>query len=332
MPNRPSPTPVVIDADPGIDDVVALALATRSPTLEVVAVTTSYGNATLDATTRNARALLELVDRPDIPVLPGADRPLSRPLTTAPETHGPTGVGYAAVGPAPDVRPEPEVLSGVLADAPAAVVLVTLGPLTNLAHALEADAAATRAKTVRHLGMFGNIGERGNTNRWADFNAWCDPEATERVLRGGLATTMVGLDVTRRMTVASATVARLTGSPDPVVRWLAEALRFYVEFHRAAERLDGCVINDVLPIGELLRPGLLSVRRMRLATDLDESEHRGHTREHVGGSPTDVAMGVDVAGMTTLLERVFGSGWAGAAHESRAIDPADRRDRGHERP
>jgi inosine-uridine nucleoside N-ribohydrolase len=298
------PHPVIIDTDPGIDDVVALALALRSPELEVVALTTSYGNATVDLTTRNARAIRELLGRPEVPVFPGADRPLVRDLVTAPETHGPSGVGYATVPQPAPVSPNPTVLVDRLAGCTDPVTLVTLGPLTNLAHALEADAALVRNRVACHLGMFGNLKERGNTNRWADFNAWCDPEAADRVLRAGLGTVMVGLDVTRRMTLSAIEVDRLAGSPEPLVTWLGDALRYYVEFHRSQERFDGCVVNDVLPIGELLDPGLLSLAEVRLRVDLDDGEHRGHTREHPDGELLRVALGVDIDKMKELLHRV----------------------------
>ncbi len=305
----PDSTPVVIDTDPGIDDVVALALAARSPEIAVVAVTTTYGNAELAATTRNARRLLGLVDRLDVPVRPGADRPLLRPLVTAPETHGPSGVGYAPVPAPTSVRPNPQVLAQVLAEVDRPVTLVTLGPLTNLAHALEQDPDLVRARVTRHIGMFGNISERGNTNRWADFNAWCDPEALQRVLGAGLPTDMVGLDVTRQMALSAIEVEHLAASPEPVAAWLGRALRFYVEFHRAQERLDGCVVNDVLPIGALLAPRLLGFTALRLTVDLDEGEHRGHTRRRPDGPTIRVALEVDVGQMRQLLERAFGRGW-----------------------
>ncbi len=298
--------PIVIDTDPGIDDVVALALAARSSELEVVAVTTTYGNATLDATTRNARTLLQLVGRSDIPVRPGADRPVVRNLVTAPETHGPTGVGYAPVPEPEPTAANPRVLLEVLAAAPARVTLVTLGPLTNLAHALEADPELVRQRVTRHLGMFGNIHERGNTNRWADFNAWSDPEAARVVLRSELPTEMVGLDVTRRMTLTAAEVQRLADSSEPHTAWLGHALRFYVEFHVAQERLHGCVVNDVLPLGEILSPGLLTLAQLPLDVNLEDGEHRGHTVESPDGVPTQVAVRVDIPRMRELLGRVFG--------------------------
>ncbi|GIW52827.1 MAG: nucleoside hydrolase [Gemmatimonadales bacterium] len=296
---------VIIDTDPGIDDVVTLALTAKSPELDLAAVTTTYGNSTLENCTRNARIVLELAGRPDIPVSPGSDRPLSRPLITAPETHGTSGVGYAQVPPAEPVTPQPEVLLELLSQQSAPVILITLGPLTNLARAVLRDAKLVKSKIRRHLGMFGNLRERGNTNRWADFNAWADPEAADTVLKAGLPTTMVGLDATRRFTLSRTEVERLARSQDPLVSWLAEALRFYVEFHRRQERLDGCVVNDVLTVGELLSPGLLRTKRVLLEVDLDEGEHRGHTKERDGGSPVDVAIDVDVPRMKTLLRRVF---------------------------
>ncbi len=296
---------VIIDTDPGIDDVVTLALAARSPELELIAVTTTYGNSTLENCTRNARIALDLAGRPDLPVIPGSDRPLVRPLVTAPETHGASGVGHAPV-PAPEpVTTQPEVLLELLSEQSDPVVLVTLGPLTNLAWAIRRDPALLRNRVSRHIGMFGNLRERGNTNRWADFNAWADPEAAGTVLKAGLPTTMVGLDATRRFTLSRAEVERWAGSQDPLVKWIAEALRFYVEFHRRQERLDGCVVNDVLTVGELVAPGLLHTERFFLDVDLDEGEHRGHTRESTGGSPVDVALSVDVSRMRTLLRRVL---------------------------
>jgi inosine-uridine nucleoside N-ribohydrolase len=300
--------PVVIDTDAGIDDAVALALAARSPELTILAATTSYGNAPVALSTRNTKAILRLLERPDVPVLAGADRPLVRPLVTAPETHGASGVGYAPVADPADAdsRGDPLALFEALRSAASPVVLVTLGPLTNLALALERDGDLVRQRVARHLGMFGNIAERGNTNRWADFNAWCDPEAADRVLRAGLGTEMVGLDVTRRITLTSAEVSGLAASRDPVVRWLERALAFYVEFHRSQERLDGCVVNDVLPIGEIIAPGLLEWRLLSLGVALDDGEHRGHTRERHDGAPTRVALGVDALRMRGLLRRVFG--------------------------
>jgi pyrimidine-specific ribonucleoside hydrolase len=123
------PIRLVIDTDPGIDDVVTLALATRSPELDIVAITTTYGNATIENTTRNAYELLRILGRTHIPMHPGADRPLVRELVTAPETHGETGVGYAPVRKV--IRPPP--LSKSLRDNPALIEALSRaqGPVTH---------------------------------------------------------------------------------------------------------------------------------------------------------------------------------------------------------
>lgn len=316
VPNGPpgSVERVVIDTDPGIDDVVTLVLAARSPEIEVRAVTTTYGNAPLALTTRNARHVLALCGRSDVPVNAGADRPLERALVTAPETHGESGVGYAAVpdqatSEATSVTPNPTVLLDVLRAQPEPVTLVTMGPLTNLAHALRADRSTVHAVVQRHIGMFGNLHERGNTNRWADFNAWCDPEAVVEVFRNGPRCEMVGLDVTRRMILTRGEVERLASSADPVVRWLKDALRFYVDFHRGEERLDGCVVNDVLTVGELLHPTLLDFQTLGLKIVTRDDEERGRTVESAEGDQVRVALDIDVPTMHRLLDRVFGRNW-----------------------
>lgn len=300
-----APIRLVIDTDPGIDDAVTLALAARSPEVELVAVTVTYGNAPLRDTTRNARTVLAHAGRPDIPVLAGSARPLARPPVTGAAMHGASGVGYAPVPAAPAVAPDPRVLLRVLSSAAAPVILLTLGPLTNLAQALDRDAPAVRRGVRRHIAMLGAFAERGASDRLADFNPWADPEAADRVLRAGLPTALVPLDVTRRMTLDADHVTRLAASPDALTRWLAGALQFSVEAHRAARGLDGCAVNDVLTLGEVLAPGLLTLVERRIVVDLDEGERRGHTREREDGVLVPVATGVDVARMRSLLERVF---------------------------
>ncbi len=303
--------PVIIDTDPGIDDLVALALAARSPLLDIVAVTTTYGNASLEATARNARELLRLADRTDVPVHPGSDRPLVRPLVTAPETHGATGVGHAPIRtttPAGVTRNE-HVLTELLTDCSRPITLVTLGPLTNLAHALEDDRKLVRARISQHIGIFGCLTQRGSAKRWADFNAWCDPEAADRVVRAGIHTRIVALDVTRLMILHPDEVRAFAFSRDPLVKWLGEALRYYVTVHRNRDGLKGCHIHDALAIGELLCPGLMTFAAHGLRVDLDDGEHRGHTRVSLCRDPLHIAVDVDVALMRTLLDCVFGERW-----------------------
>src|SRR5207244_8943190 len=145
-----------------------------------------------------------------------------------------------------------------------------------------------------------------------EFNAWCDPEALDIVLRAELPTEMVGLDVTREMVLAPHEITRLqhAGAGADHAHWIQDALRFYVDFHKQQEGLDGCIVNDVLPIAALLKPACLTFEEKRLVVDLEEGAHRGHTRIDPHGARVNVATRVDVAAVRHLLsERVFR--WAG---------------------
>ena len=284
---------------------LALFLALASPELDVRGISVSYGNTVVENAFRNAVAILRRAGkRTTLGV--GARRPLKRALAVAAETHGESGVGYADVPPAGVTLDFVKSLDRMLAEQPAPVTLVTLGPVTSLALALRRDPELVCAKVARHVAMIGNVAAKGNTTRYAEFNAWCDPEALEQVLRAELPTEMVGLDVTREMVLAPNETTRLAHSGAANARWIEDALRFYMEFHKQQEGLDGCIVNDVLPIAALVKPGVLTFEERRLTVDLDDGQSRGRTRVDPAGARVQVAMAADVAKARTLLsERVF---------------------------
>lgn len=309
--NDPAPTetrlpiPVVIDSDPGIDDTLALLLALQSPELDVRGIAVTYGNTTVEHAYRNCVEILRRAGR-RLTLGVSARRPLKRALTVALETHGPTGLGDAVVPPAGVILDFLKPLDRLLAEQPEPVTLVTLGPVTGLALALRRDAALVRRTVKRHLAMIGNLRAAGNTTRYSEFNAWCDPEALAEVLRAELPTELVGLDVTRKLLLASHEIDRLGRSDDEMERWLHAALRFYLDFHRRQEKLDGCVINDALPIAELIAPGMLTFEPLRLVVDLEDGEPRGRTRVDPNGARARVATGVrPEAAHRLLVERVL---------------------------
>lgn len=298
-----APLRILIDTDPGIDDALALLLALASPELDVRAVVTVYGNTTLAHATRNAQAIAGWTRRA-VPVLAGAERPLARRLDVAAETHGPSGLGEAIVPDAPPVEANPLALLEALSAEDGPVTLVTLGPLTNLAHALVRNAALVHAKVASHIAMAGSLRARGTATARSEFNVWCDPEAAATVLAATLPTRWVGLDVTRRLTMTVADVEALHETPRR--RWLRDALRQYVRFHRAYEDFDGCVINDPLVIAELLQPGLLRFEPARVTVELGEGLDRGRTRESEDGVRAWFAVDLDASAAHALLrERVF---------------------------
>jgi len=301
-----SPLPIIIDTDPGIDDCLALLLALNSPELDVRGISISYGNTVVENAYRNAVEILRKVTHPVRVTLGiGARRPLKRQLEVAADTHGESGLGYAEV-PAPGVildyvRP----LERLLEAQPEPITLVTLGPVTSLALVLRANPGLVRDKVGRHVAMIGNIEAPGNQTRFSEFNAWCDPEALATVLAAEIPTEMIGLDVTRKLIMKGNEVERLAQhSP-----WLHDALRFYVEFHKKQEGLDGAVINDVLAIAYLLQPDVLTFSDLRLSVDLDDGQSRGRTKLNPKGSFVRVAMDVHPTPVRRLLfERVLPSG------------------------
>ena len=275
--------PLVIDTDPGIDDALALMLAAREPRIRLLAVSASYGNTTVDRAARNARLVLARAGCP-APVFAGAGRPLVRPLVTAKETHGTEGLGDHEP-PAPEaVSPSDTGLLDALRAAREPVTLVTLGPLTNLAGALRADAALVRSRVARHVAMGGNIAAAGNSGGLAEFNVWCDPEAAAEVFAARLGTELVGLDVTRRLVITAAGVEKLARSDDPEANWLGRLLGFYVRFHRHQEGLPGAVINDPLAVGLALEPSWGGSETLPLRVDLASGTGRGET---VAGGRSD---------------------------------------------
>ena len=284
---------------------LALLLALASPELDVRGISISYGNTIVEHAFRNAVVILRRAGRRTALGV-GARRPLKRALAVAADTHGESGLGYAALPPAGVILDFVKSLDRMLAEQPHPVTLVTLGPVTSLALALRRDAELVRSKVARHIAMIGNIGATGNTTRYAEFNAWCDPEALDIVLRAELPTEMVGLDVTRQMVLAPSEMTRLAHSGAAHARWIHDALRFYMEFHKRQEGLDGCIVNDVLPIAVLVKAEALTFEERRLVVDLEDGEHRGHTRVDPAGARVMVATQVDAAQVRPLLsERVF---------------------------
>ena len=301
-----SPLPIIIDTDPGIDDCMALLLALSSPELQVRGISVSYGNTTVENAYRNAVEIIRKVKHPvRVPLGIGARRPLKRQVQVADDTHGPSGLGYADVPPAGVILDYVRPLERMLESQREPITLVTLGPLTSLALVLRANPGLVREKVARHVAMVGTIEAKGTQTRFAEFNAWCDPEALATVLAAEIPTEMIGLDVTRKIVIKGNEVERLAQhSP-----WLYDALRFYVEFHRQQEGLDGAVINDVLPIAYLLQPEILTFSDLRLTVELEDGQTRGRTKLDPKGAFTRVAMEVHAPPVRRLLfERVLPAG------------------------
>ena len=301
-----SPTPILIDCDPGHDDAIALLLALASPELELLGVTSVSGNQTLEKTTANAIRVLEFAGHADIPVAAGADRPLIRERFVASYVHGETGLDGPDLPPPqaqPVSRHAVDFLADKIRERDGAVTLVPIGPLTNVALLL---ALHPDARPERIVLMGGAVAE-GNVTPAAEFNIWADPEAAARVFGSGLDVTMVGLDVTHRALFTSAHVGRLAGRVGGMV---AELLRFYGHFHKEVYNFDGSPIHDAVAVAHVIRGDLVKTEHLNTEIDVESELCRGRTVVDVwrrsGREPnSQVAVDIDADGFLELLvERI----------------------------
>jgi inosine-uridine nucleoside N-ribohydrolase len=297
--------PLLIDTDPGIDDALALLLAWGCKDASVEVVTTVAGNVALEWGTVNVFRLLAL-RRPMPPplVAAGAAQPLSRSLKTAGRYHGEDGLGDLHDWPPVDVRPVPDPASAVIVKTVrrygAGLRLAALGPLTNIALALEADREAM-AGLGRLVAMGGAVDVPGNVTPTAEFNIHVDPEAAALVLAAGLPFDLVPLDATRQATLERHELeAALARAPGPA----AERI---LAFTRRAFRLDGDTmhLHDPLAVAVALDPTLVEWEAVRLAIESD-----GTTRRVAGSPNCRVARRVDRGRLLPLiLERLCPASW-----------------------
>jgi inosine-uridine nucleoside N-ribohydrolase len=269
------PIPVIIDCDPGHDDAIALLLALASPELELLAVTTSYGNQTLEKTTANALRVLELAARTDVPVAAGADRPFVREVAVAAHVHGESGLDGPALPP-PESTPVAAHAVAFIAECVRTVgrpvTLVALGPLTNVARYLELHGDGGLERIVV---MGGSIAE-GNITPAAEFNIWCDPEAAQRVFSSGLDVTMIGLDVTHKAVLGPTTAARLR-RVGRIGTFVADLNEFFSRYHKKTYGWDGAPIHDAVALAHVIRPGLVHTRHRNVEVELESELCRGRT-------------------------------------------------------
>lgn len=254
---------IIIDTDPGQDDAVAILLAMASPdSLEVVAVTSVAGNVPLALTTKNALMLVELGGG-GIPVAAGAAQPLDRPLVTAENVHGPTGLDGACLDdPSTSVIDESAVAL-IVREArdrpPQTLTLATLGPLTNVAQALR-DAPDIASRIAEVVMMGGGFSEGGNVTPAAEFNIFVDPTAASEVFASGIPITMMPLDVTHQVLASGDRVDRFRTLGTKAGEAVAGMLGFFDRYDSEKYGTDGAPLHDPCVIAYLIDPTLFDGR------------------------------------------------------------------------
>jgi inosine-uridine nucleoside N-ribohydrolase len=291
---------VLIDTDPGIDDALALLLAWGTPALSVEWITTVAGNVPVDVAGRNLARLLDLRRPPLAPrVAAGAARPLARPLLTATAYHGEDGLGDLADWPAADdIAGDVDATSLILQAARAAaadLTVIALGPLTNIARALEVDAPALRG-IGRLVAMGGAVDVAGNVTPAAEFNIHVDPEAAARVVAAGLALDLVPLDATRQAVLPRADLEACPG------QLAARAAAFSERGFRAdaARGARGLTLHDPLAVAVAADPTLVTWESVRLTIGPD-----GQTRRVAGSPNCRIARSVDTRRVVSMLLRAL---------------------------
>ncbi len=257
------PKKIIIDTDPGIDDAMAILFALQSPELEVVGLTTIYGNVHTPLATQNALRLVEFADRPNIPVAHGANLPLFVSLdSVADYVHGFDGLGDTNQPPPQgqpvEVSAAQFIVELIMAN-PGQITLVPVGPLTNiaLALALEPRIIDNVAEVVI---MGGAATVNGNRNPAAEANIFNDPHAADRVFTAGWPVVMVGLDVTMKTVMTEDYLASLKANNSKIGHYIYDISRFYQDFHIEAYGKTDIHTHDPSAIAYAIDPTLFTTQ------------------------------------------------------------------------
>lgn len=276
-----TPRPIIIDCDPGQDDVLNILLALGSPAqVRVLGITTMGGNVGLDKTQRNARLTCELAGVTDVPVFAGCADPLVRPLATAEHVHGDTGIDGLDIHepsiPLAETHAVDFLVETLSHSTPGQITLVATGPLTNLAMALrKCPSIAGRIREIVIMG--GAMREGGNITPSAEFNIAVDPHAAHVVLHCGVPITMFGLDVTHQLQITRARRTRFRDAGGAVASAVYRMLGFAARFDEDKYDSDGAPLHDPCTLLYLLDPTLFEFKHCAVDVEVESRLTYGHT-------------------------------------------------------
>ncbi|MGN1282882.1 MAG: pyrimidine-specific ribonucleoside hydrolase RihA [Limosilactobacillus sp.] len=271
---------IILDCDPGHDDALALTMAVASPKIDLLAVTTSAGNQTPDKTLNNAMRMLTLLHREDIPVAQGNQTPLVKPLETAPEVHGKTGLDGADL-PDPDFQvqtiPAIDLIAKVLRESNEKVTLVVTGPMTNAALFLRVYPDLAREKIDQIVFMGGAMG-LGNWRPSVEFNIFVDPEAAKIVMNFGIPLVMAPLNVTHQAQIMKDEIDQVGEIDNPVGKAFYGLLNFFEQYHENPKwGFKGAPLHDPCTIAWLIDPTMFKSAKMNVDVETQGELTRGET-------------------------------------------------------
>lgn len=312
---------IIIDCDPGQDDAVAILLAIASPDdLELLGITTVAGNVPLAATERNARIMCDIAGKRDVPVYAGCSKPLERTLVTAEAIHGPTGIDgvdiYEPETPLQAMHAVDFIIETLMQADDASITLVPMGPLTNIATAINKEPAIL-SRIERIVLMGGAMREGGNSTPSAEFNILVDPHAADIVFSCGRPLTVVGLDASHQVLSTKDRVDRMRELGNPVAIATADMLSFFDRYDTKKYASKGAPLHDPCTVAWLLRPDLFDGKDCNISIETESELTMGHTAVdfwHVTDKPINATWihSVDAPGFYDLLvERLARYGDAG---------------------
>lgn len=320
---------VIFDTDPGVDDAMALYFALAHPGIDVVGITTTFGNVSVEQASTNVLYLCALAGRL-VPVAQGASKPWVKAPGTPPDfIHGADGLGNLptrqACSAQTDGRSAAQFIVDMARAQPGEITLVAVGPLGNVQQALQLEPALPRL--LREvIVMGGTITEPGNVSPVAEANIWNDPHAAEQVFMAGWKLTMVGLDVTHRVVTELSLFKKIAdhhhhAATDALHHAVAFYSTFYSGLHKHLALRPGCFAHDLLAFVYLVRPDLFTLECgvIRVATEgiaqgqtmLNRRPYIDYPQEGWGHQlpATQVCMQVDAPGCLSLLEETLMSNW-----------------------
>lgn len=295
---------IILDLDTGIDDALAIAYALGSPELDLLGITATYGNVTVERSVRNSLAVLEMLGRTDVPVFAGVGHSTTADSFTPAEistfVHGRNGIGEVEIPDAKRAVEQQPAIDFIIESAHRygeELMCVPTGAATNIVTALEKD------PTIKGLMgpivmMGGALTVGGNVNAWTEANVSQDPEATDRLFRSGTKVIMIGLDVTHQTLLTKAETSAWRDAGTEAGRCYADMTDYYIDFETKVMDIAGCGLHDPLAVAVAADQSLVTLHPINMQVDL-EGPTRGRTIGSLEGlsnpeKTVQVAVGVDV--------------------------------------
>ncbi|KAG6427513.1 hypothetical protein SASPL_111759 [Salvia splendens] len=310
---------LIIDTDPGIDDSMAIIMAFQSPELDILGLTTVFGNVNTEAATHNALLLCEIAGRSDVPVAEGSFEPLKRGKPRIADfVHGSDGLGNIFLDPPQSGKCDksaPEFLVDKVSEFPGEVSILALGPLTNIALAIKRDSSfASKIKRLVILG--GAFFALGNVNPAAEANIYGDPEAADVVFTSGANIDVVGINITTQVKLTDMHLEELRKSSGRHAQLICDMCKFYRDWHVKSDGVYGIFLHDPVSFVALVRPDLFTFKKgvVRVETQgicvghtiMDQGLKNWNTSNPwTEFSPVSVAWTVNIEGVLNYVNEIL---------------------------